>query len=1276
MDTAPRLRPGRGCVGSANRRRTATTEYLWVPESDPLDCTALPTEARGVTTRYEYDAAGNLARVTDPSGRVTGASYDAAHRLAAVVDAAGNTVTYVRDAAGNLIREVDEEQAPDGSSTEVESRFAYDALDRLVSMIDGAGNEWRRTYDARGNLLLSIDPKGYFTENVYDGLDRLLSTTRPEGIRVEMEYDDASRPVVYRDALGNETTWSYDELGRVTAQTFADATSISYQYDAAGNPVQITDPRGTMVAQSFDELNRPISRSVTPSAGVEGALSASFGYDDLGNLVSAEDGAVTTTLEHDSLARLLSDTTAGRTVGYSYDDLGNLTGLAYPSGRVVGLQLDELYRPETIGTASLLPADGGAASIVQRFARYGYRGPSLVAEKDLGPAASPALTGRYSYDPARRLVEKVLERASGAAAFDEALTWTSRGLRESSERRDLNGVGLEYVYDRAGRLVEAHRAGGRGPAAPQPVLWSFSYDAAENLLERRRESADGAEVTALPLDVSGRNRPASVDGVDLVYDAAGNLVQKGDLHLHYDWANRLVRVSDGTGATVASYVYDAFNRRVRREVGGEVHESVWAGLRPVEEYLDGVLAERRTYGLGLDEIVHSERDTDGDGQPDAHYYPVYDSQGNLAMVVDDEGVVIERYDYSPFGSRTITVNDRAPPEVEQIRVEADSLVLELSEEIRLSALQQALLDGRVALSETSGGTPVALDLDGGQLVQQGRNARRSIVLKPSSPPAAGTALHLSVAAGVWEDLFGNADPSGFEQDLSWTAGVVADTAAPELLAVSLDALHLRLTFSEPVDAATLAAVTLDGAALTWSSEAHGSVLTSVDELAPGGHTLSLDTALLDLAGTALGAVFSDTFEVAALQPDRSIFQAPDPWQVSVSTVGNRFGFSGLPLDPETGLVYARNRYYDPELGRFVSVDPLGFADGPNPYVYGLNDPANHSDPLGLFSNPLGALDDLRRLANPLGASGDGESDGITLDEAVDWGVSFARGFGRGAKDAVADFGKSLVGTAIDFVRDPRGQLRELGENLDYLVHHPEVILKAGVQKAREAIDVLSSGDPEAMGELVGRAAANVGIIYLTGKVAIELPVRGTGRLGRLGRWAERSAERAQGLTRRVFERSSLRIEEAKGALKRLLTRGEGAAGRVRDFPNHGLEFLDDGLWTVEPHVPRAAAGAARQLPFAEGDVIFRELQTSQGLLDVAAEVRIQGGTLHLKDIAVYPRGAESLTLGPREVLALRNQLAREAAGLGFDELRITGTRLTGANPGKQPDLLIDLTNYR
>ncbi|MGE5113324.1 MAG: RHS repeat-associated core domain-containing protein [Acidobacteriaceae bacterium] len=46
--------------------------------------------------------------------------------------------------------------------------------------------------------------------------------------------------------------------------------------------------------------------------------------------------------------------------------------------------------------------------------------------------------------------------------------------------------------------------------------------------------------------------------------------------------------------------------------------------------------------------------------------------------------------------------------------------------------------------------------------------------------------------------------------------------------------------------------------------------------------------------------------------------------------------------------YYRARYYSPEIGRFLSDDPLGFgADGPNFYSYVGNDPVNYDDPTGL-----------------------------------------------------------------------------------------------------------------------------------------------------------------------------------------------------------------------------------------------------------------------------------------------------------------------------------------
>ncbi len=83
-------------------------------------------------------------------------------------------------------------------------------------------------------------------------------------------------------------------------------------------------------------------------------------------------------------------------------------------------------------------------------------------------------------------------------------------------------------------------------------------------------------------------------------------------------------------------------------------------------------------------------------------------------------------------------------------------------------------------------------------------------------------------------------------------------------------------------------------------------------------------------------------------------------------------------------------------------------------------------------------------------------------------------------------------------------------------------------------------------------------------------------------------------------------------------------------------------------------------------------ETPRGTIDIIAEVVVEGVCLHLKDIAIYPRKAVRLSVGVREVLAARGRLAREAHALGFRQLRVTGRRLSGANPGRLVDLTIDL----
>jgi RHS repeat-associated protein len=62
------------------------------------------------------------------------------------------------------------------------------------------------------------------------------------------------------------------------------------------------------------------------------------------------------------------------------------------------------------------------------------------------------------------------------------------------------------------------------------------------------------------------------------------------------------------------------------------------------------------------------------------------------------------------------------------------------------------------------------------------------------------------------------------------------------------------------------------------------------------------------------------------------------------------GYTGHMEDPGTGLVYMQQRYYDPAIGRFLSVDPVGpLADPTNHfgrYHYANNNPYRFTDPDG------------------------------------------------------------------------------------------------------------------------------------------------------------------------------------------------------------------------------------------------------------------------------------------------------------------------------------------
>jgi RHS repeat-associated protein len=860
---------------------------------------------------YRYDPAGNLAGIINSSGQALRLSYDEQGRLASWQDRNGISYRYSYDDLGRCV-------AGTGPGGAMSGRFAYgervtwwtdaagavtiyqlDESSRVTAVTDPLGQVTHIWYDEHGRVTARADPLGRLTGYGYDDRGNLTRITRPDGSQVRARYDEENLPVELEDPDGASWRQEYDARGNLVRQVAPDQAVTSYAYDQRGHLASVTDPLGAVTTVTCDPAGLPVTVT-DPEGGC-----TRYARDTSGRVteVTAPDGAVTTltwTAGGQLATRVFPD---GASERREYDAEGNLVTYLSPSGEQTSYE----YGPFDQLTSVSGP-DGARTEF-----RYDH-GLRLTAVIRAG------LTWRYDYDAAGRTVAETDFNGSVTRfAYDPAGQLSSR----------VNAVGQEvtFGYDELGRLVRR---------AADGAVSTFGYDAAGRLV--RAANAD-AEIR-LTRDSLGRVTAETCGDRTVLssYDPAGRRTRRvtpGGAHERwkYDTAGRPVMLE--AGGNVMAFGYDEAGRETRRELpGGLVLNQDWdaAGqlalqvLAPASPPLSGSALPGAAWPGAASSVLASRAYA---YRPDGCLTGVEDLlAGSRRFTLDDAGRITavsgprwaERYRYDPAGN-VAAAQWSAPPPVPG--------------STWLSADLQGPRD-RTGTLVTSAGA-VRYRHDGqGRVIERTRN---------------------SLAPAVWSYQW--------DADDRLTAVTTPDGSTWRYRYDPLGRRISKQRFDPAGIAAEKTTFAWDGAVLAEESAGGrepGLRHRTTWHYRPGTFTpltqsesVSSAGAPQDLIDERFYAIVSDQVgmpaELVAADGTIAGYQQHTLWGGTLWHPGGAatpLRFPGQYHDPETGLHYNQQRYYDPVTGSYLTPDPLGLAPAPNPHSYVPN-PLLQTDPLGLMS---------------------------------------------------------------------------------------------------------------------------------------------------------------------------------------------------------------------------------------------------------------------------------------------------------------------------------------